>query len=82
MQEALRVEAQRNEYMFALMREHGVADRLDQNVGVDFINTEATNKALETEVQLSSTDDSSYRSIDVTPLSSVAETVDPYLTQS
>ena len=36
--------------MFALMREHGVADRLDQNVGVDFINTEATNKALETEV--------------------------------
>ena len=61
MREALRLEAQRNEYLFALMREQGVADRLDQNVGVDFINAHTTYKALAADDLLSSTEDSTSR---------------------
>ena len=45
--EMLRQKAQVNEYMFALLRENGIAARLDENIGIDFINMNRTSRALE-----------------------------------
>ena len=33
--------------MFALLREQGIAARLDENIGVDFMNMNRTSRALE-----------------------------------
>ena len=41
--EVLRQKAQANEYMFALLRENA---RLDENIGVDFINLNRTSLSL------------------------------------
>ena len=46
MQESLRAKAQVNEYMYALLRENGIAARLDENIGIDFINLNRTSRVL------------------------------------
>ena len=34
--------AQMNEFLYKLMRQNGIAARLDENIGVEFINLEST----------------------------------------
>ena len=46
MQDSLRRKAQVNEYMYALLRENGIAARLDENIGIDFINLNRTSRVL------------------------------------
>ena len=67
--EALRRKAQANEYMFALLRENA---RLDENIGVDFININRTSLSLAPsleDVSLGSTAsfESYHRSIELPP---------------
>ena len=37
--------------MFSLLREQGVAARLDENIGMDFINMKRTSHALDTKMK-------------------------------
>ena len=38
--EELQVRAQANEYMYKLLRENGIAARISENIGIEFIDLE------------------------------------------
>ena len=44
--EAIMLQAQLNEYMYAMLRQNGVAARLDENIGIEFIDLARSSQCL------------------------------------